>query len=215
MNIGEQIQSIRKKNGLSQDGFAELFNISRQTVSNWENGKSYPDLEMIIKISDYFNISIDDLLKPDRKIVSKIDSQKKKTRIYFEMLIAVTIASILIVTCLYFNYKNSNTFAFTMNKEETYTRHETSDTEIQVANGFFSLPKSTKLKLDINAVIDDGKIHIYILNQDDKLCYQLDGQEIEDSQNLFFDKGSYMIQIVADGYDEDVVSLNYDINVHN
>ncbi len=40
MNIGEQIQSIRKKNVLSQDGFAELFNISRQTVSNWENGVS-------------------------------------------------------------------------------------------------------------------------------------------------------------------------------
>lgn len=50
MDIGDQINNLRKKNGLSQDEFAELFHISRQTVSNWENGKSYPDLEMIIKI---------------------------------------------------------------------------------------------------------------------------------------------------------------------
>ena len=65
MNIGEQINNLRKKHGLSQDDFANLFNVSRQTVSNWENGKSYPDLEMIIKISDYFKISVDELLRND------------------------------------------------------------------------------------------------------------------------------------------------------
>ena len=54
MNIGEQINNLRKQHGLSQDDFANLFNVSRQTISNWENGKSYPDLEMIIKVSDYF-----------------------------------------------------------------------------------------------------------------------------------------------------------------
>ena len=54
MNIGEQINNLRKQHGLSQDDFANLFNVSRQTISNWENGKSYPDLEMIIKISNYF-----------------------------------------------------------------------------------------------------------------------------------------------------------------
>ena len=59
MNIGEQINNLRKKHGLSQDDFSNLFNVSRQTISNWENGKSYPDLEMIIKISDYFKISVD------------------------------------------------------------------------------------------------------------------------------------------------------------
>ncbi len=40
MNIGEQINNLRKKNGLNQDDFAELFHVSRQTVSNWENGVS-------------------------------------------------------------------------------------------------------------------------------------------------------------------------------
>ena len=54
MSIGEQINSLRKRNSLSQDDFANMFHVSRQTISNWENGKSYPDLEMIIKISNYF-----------------------------------------------------------------------------------------------------------------------------------------------------------------
>ena len=60
MNIGEQIQSIRKKNGLSQDGFAELFNISRQTVSNWENGvsqtKGYSGITCVYLLAKILNI---------------------------------------------------------------------------------------------------------------------------------------------------------------
>ena len=40
MSIGEQINSLRKRNSLSQDDFANLFNVSRQTISNWENGVS-------------------------------------------------------------------------------------------------------------------------------------------------------------------------------
>ena len=77
MNIGEQINNLRKQHGLSQDDFANLFNVSRQTISNWENGKSYPDLEMIIKVSDYFKISIDELLRNDVQTVKKIDNEKK------------------------------------------------------------------------------------------------------------------------------------------
>lgn len=80
MNIGEQINNLRKKHGLSQDDFSNLFNVSRQTISNWENGKSYPDLEMIIKISDYFKISVDELLRNDVQSEEKIDNEKRVKR---------------------------------------------------------------------------------------------------------------------------------------
>ena len=79
MNIGEQINNLRKTTWFKVKMiFANLFNVSRQTISNWENGKSYPDLEMIIKISNYFKISVDELLKNDTKIVEKIDDEKRK-----------------------------------------------------------------------------------------------------------------------------------------
>ena len=87
MNIGEQINNLRKKHGLSQDDFANLFNVSRQTVSNWENGKSYPDLEMIIKISDYFKISVDELLRNDVQSEEKIDNEKKVKKRYLSILL--------------------------------------------------------------------------------------------------------------------------------
>ena len=59
MNISE----LRKQYQMSQDDFANIFHVSRQTVSNWENGKSYPDVEMLVKISDYFGISVDQLIR--------------------------------------------------------------------------------------------------------------------------------------------------------
>lgn len=80
MNIGEQINNLRKQHGLSQDDFVNLFNVSRQTISNWENGKSYPDLEMIIKVNDYFKISIDELLKNDVQTVKKLIMKKRQKR---------------------------------------------------------------------------------------------------------------------------------------
>ena len=61
--LGKKLTEIRKENKMSQEEFAELFNVSRQTVSAWENSKSYPDIETLIRISEKFNISLDILLK--------------------------------------------------------------------------------------------------------------------------------------------------------
>ena len=52
MNIGNQILNIRKEKQLTQEEFGKLFHVTRQTVSNWENGKSYPDLQVLVNISN-------------------------------------------------------------------------------------------------------------------------------------------------------------------
>ena len=62
---------------MSQDDFAEIFNVTRQTISSWENSKSYPDIETLVKISDKFNISLDILLKGDIKMIKSIDEKSK------------------------------------------------------------------------------------------------------------------------------------------
>lgn len=69
MSIGNQIMSIRRERQLTQEQFGSLFHVTRQTVSNWENGKSYPDLQLLVAISDQFGISLDTLLKEDTKMV--------------------------------------------------------------------------------------------------------------------------------------------------
>ena len=61
MNIGNQILNIRKENQLTQEVFGKLFHVTRQTVSNWENGKRYPELQILVSISDQFGVSVDTL----------------------------------------------------------------------------------------------------------------------------------------------------------
>ena len=56
MNIGNQILNIRKEKQLTQEEFGKLFHVTRQTVSNWENGKSYPDLQVLVDISNQLQI---------------------------------------------------------------------------------------------------------------------------------------------------------------
>ena len=76
MNIGNQISAIRKEQQLTQEQFRSLFHVTRQTVSNWENEKSYPDLQMLIDISNQFEISLDTLIKEDSKMVKTIDKER-------------------------------------------------------------------------------------------------------------------------------------------
>ena len=76
MNLAAQISNIRKEQTLTQEEFAALFYVTRQTVSNWENGKSYPDLQTLIAISNHFEISLDTLLKEDTKMVQTMDKER-------------------------------------------------------------------------------------------------------------------------------------------
>ena len=72
MTIGKQILDIRKKQNITQEEFGKLFHVTRQTVSNWENEKSYPDLPTLVTISALFEISLDTLLKGDHKMIARI-----------------------------------------------------------------------------------------------------------------------------------------------
>lgn len=63
MDIGTKIKNARIKAQLTQEQVAEALGVSRQTVSNWENGKTYPDIVSVIKMSDLYAVSLDHLLK--------------------------------------------------------------------------------------------------------------------------------------------------------
>ena len=59
MELGNQIKKYRKERSLSQDALAEKVYVSRQTISNWENDKSYPDINSLMLLCDTFEISLD------------------------------------------------------------------------------------------------------------------------------------------------------------
>lgn len=63
MSFSEKLQRLRKEKGLSQEQLAELLKVSRQSVSKWESGKTYPEIDKLIVLSDLFEITLDDLVK--------------------------------------------------------------------------------------------------------------------------------------------------------
>lgn len=76
MNVGLAIQKIRKDQNLTQEAFGDIFHVTRQAVSNWETGKTYPDLQILVEISEQYGISLDALLKEDPQMVQTIDRQR-------------------------------------------------------------------------------------------------------------------------------------------
>lgn len=81
MNIGDKIKSAREENNLTQTQASESLMVSRQTISNWENGKSLPDILSVIRMSELYKISLDELLKGDKSMIEKIekDAEISKT----------------------------------------------------------------------------------------------------------------------------------------
>ena len=65
MEVKEQIRAYRSSLGLSQEELAEAVYVTRQTVSNWENGKSYPDIQSLLRLSALYGVSLDQLIKGD------------------------------------------------------------------------------------------------------------------------------------------------------
>lgn len=88
MEIGHRIKSYRTQLGMSQDALAERVYVSRQTISNWENDKTYPDVQSLLILSEVFGATIDDLVKGDVEAMTKtLDSDAKTMlRLGFVML---------------------------------------------------------------------------------------------------------------------------------
>lgn len=100
MELGNQMKKYRGELSLSQDALAEKIYVSRQTISNWETGKSYPDVNSLIRMSEVFGISVDSLLKGDveemKKIINEDDINEftKLSWIFTLMFFAVLITPV-------------------------------------------------------------------------------------------------------------------------
>lgn len=100
MNLGKRILNIRKERKMSQEDFAELFNVTRQTISSWENSKSYPDIETLVKISDKFNISLDILLREDKNMIETYKNDSKQKKVFKRISIILTSIIIIIILAI-------------------------------------------------------------------------------------------------------------------
>ena len=97
MDLGKKIIEMRKNKNLSQEQLAEVLNVSRQTISNWEDGKFYPDIDALVKISKCFNISLDDLLASDSNILNHLKVSTDIVRSNKNILYAILLNIFLII----------------------------------------------------------------------------------------------------------------------
>lgn len=63
MYISKRLKELRTVSGFSQEKLAELLDVSRQTISSWENERSYPDVHNLIMLCDIYSVSLDDLMR--------------------------------------------------------------------------------------------------------------------------------------------------------
>lgn len=72
MKLHDQIKKYRQEYGFSQEDLADKIHVSRQTISNWENKKSYPDVDSLLLLSLLFNVSLNDLVEGDLGIMKRV-----------------------------------------------------------------------------------------------------------------------------------------------
>lgn len=100
MEISKKLKEARVNSGLTQEQVAEKIMVSRQTISNWENGKSVPDIVSVMNMSDLYQISLDELLKGDQSMKEKLEKDvdifKRNKR-----LILMTGILVLVVAIIY------------------------------------------------------------------------------------------------------------------
>ena len=100
MEVGAHIKKYRMNMGISQEELAEKVYVSRQTVSNWETEKNYPDIHSILLLSSVFNVSLDQLIKGDVEIMKKEikDTEIKKLNKYggiYAVFLILTVVSLV------------------------------------------------------------------------------------------------------------------------
>ena len=100
MELGQRLKDLRNINNISQEELADKIYVSRQTVSSWENDKSYPDIHSLLMLSELFGVSLDDLVKGDiEKMKEKIDQNAiydfKKDSNIFALLMFVCVVSVI------------------------------------------------------------------------------------------------------------------------
>lgn len=162
MKIGSKLKQARLKSELTQEKVSNILNVSRSTISSWEVGRSYPDLESLVLLSDLYNISLDSLLREDSDMIKKLslDSRiinKINKFIYYLPIISFIV---LLSSIFYINIGNS-----TYNKlcEQMYE-------EMKVLSLKYDMTKVSNYKNELENILNKNEfksikaIEIYVVD---------------------------------------------------
>lgn len=95
MEISKCIKEARQNKNINQEDLAEKLGVTRQTISSWETGKSYPDIISVIKMSDIFDISLDKMLKEDKNLINNMQEKMNTVKTNQSVIFTILFAGIL------------------------------------------------------------------------------------------------------------------------
>ncbi|MCH5461923.1 helix-turn-helix domain-containing protein [Lactobacillus sp. LC28-10] len=101
MLFGERLQQTRKEHHSTQQDVAAALNVSRQTISSWETGKSYPDIDSLIRLSDFYDMSLDTMLKEDEGMKNYLKKQEVMAEIKPTRKLTVVIDILFLVIIIF------------------------------------------------------------------------------------------------------------------
>lgn len=103
MEIRKKLKNARIEAGLTQEKAAEKIDVSRQTISNWENEKSYPDIISVIALSDLYSVSLDELLKGNQKMAEHLEESTNVVKSNKKLTGAILLNIILMILLIALN----------------------------------------------------------------------------------------------------------------
>ena len=103
MKIGVKLKEARLQAGLTQENVAEEIQVTRQTISNWETEKSFPDIVSVIKLRTLYNISLDKLLKGDEEMIEHLEKSTNIVKSNQKLIIAIIANVMMIIAFILFN----------------------------------------------------------------------------------------------------------------
>lgn len=109
MNLGEQIYKLRTQRNLSQGDLADALDVSRQSISKWENNSAVPELDKLVKLSDVFGITLDELVKGTTPEPSPVDTPHRSASFPAHQIIGI-LALVLCFVAILVTYLAGNFF---------------------------------------------------------------------------------------------------------
>lgn len=85
MELGKKLKEARTEAGLKQEELAKTIGVSRQTVSNWENNRSYPDIASVLRLSELYGITLDEMLKEDQNLRAHFEDRAAKKKRFWQL----------------------------------------------------------------------------------------------------------------------------------
>ncbi|WP_229105286.1 helix-turn-helix domain-containing protein [Longibaculum muris] len=103
IKIGEKLRDARNQKGLTQEEVADEIHVSRQTISNWENNRSYPDIISVILLSDLYQMSLDVLLKGDKDMIEHLNESTNIVNSNKKLIIMGLLNIVVFIFMIIFN----------------------------------------------------------------------------------------------------------------